>query len=42
VESIESNKNIICSSLQNSKDGKKKLVEWFPNNVMEELARIRV
>ena len=29
-------KEIISSFLQESKDGKKKLLEWFLNNVMEE------
>ncbi|EQB71635.1 MAG: hypothetical protein AMDU1_APLC00020G0001 [Thermoplasmatales archaeon A-plasma] len=35
-------KEIIGSFLQDSRDGKKKLVEWFLNSVMEEEARIQV
>jgi hypothetical protein len=32
---------IISSFLLDSKDGKKKLMEWFLNTVMEEEARIQ-
>ena len=39
---LEVMKGIISSFLQDSKDGKKKLLEWFLNNVMEEEARIQV
>ena len=39
---LEVMKGIINSFLQESKDGKKKLLEWFLNNVMEEEARIQV
>ena len=39
---LEVMKRIISSFLQDSKDGKKKLLEWFLNNVMEEEARIQV
>ena len=35
-------KEIINSFLQDSIDGKKKLMEWFLNTVMEEEARIQV
>ncbi|MEM0135862.1 MAG: transposase [Thermoplasmatales archaeon] len=35
-------KEIISSFLQDSKDGKKKLMEWFINTVTEEEARIEV
>jgi hypothetical protein len=31
---LEVMKGIISSFLQDSKDGKKKLLEWFLNNVM--------
>jgi hypothetical protein len=33
-------KDIISSFLKDSKEGKKDLVEWFLNSVMEEEARI--
>ncbi len=39
---LEVMKGIINSFLQESKDGKKKLLEWFLNNVMEEEARIQL
>ena len=39
---LEVMKGIISSFLQDSKDGKKKLLEWFLNNVMEEEARMQV
>ena len=39
---LEVMKGIISSFLQDSKDGKKKLLEWFLNNVMEEEARIQL
>jgi len=38
---LEIVKEIISSFLQDSKDGKKRLLEWFLNNVMEEEARIQ-
>ena len=39
---LEVMKGIISSFLQDSKDGKKKLLEWFLNNVMEEEARVHL
>ncbi len=35
-------KEVISIFLNDSKDGKKKLMEWFLNNVMEEGVRIHV
>ena len=39
---LEAMKEIISSFLKDSKEGKKHLVEWFLNSVMEEEARIQV
>ena len=39
---LEVMKGIISSFLQDSKDGKKKLLEWLLNNVMEEEARVHL
>jgi putative transposase len=41
-DQLEVVKEIISIFLKDSKDGKKRLVEWFLNNVMEEEARIQV
>ena len=41
-DQLEAMKEIISSFLKDSKDGKKRLVEWFLNSVMEEEARIQV
>ena len=41
-DQLEVMKEIIRSFLQDSRDGKKKLVEWFLNSVMEEEARMQV
>jgi transposase-like protein len=41
-DQLEVMKEIISSFLKDSKDGKKRLVEWFLNSVMEEEARIQV
>jgi transposase-like protein len=41
-DQLEVMKEIISSFLKDSKDGKKKLMEWFLNYVMEEEARIQV
>ena len=41
-DQLEVMKEIISSFLQDSRDGKKKLVEWFLNSVMEEEARIQL
>jgi hypothetical protein len=39
---LEVMKEIISSFLQDSRDGKKKLVDWFLNSAMEEEARMQV
>ena len=41
-DQLEVMKEIISSFLKDSKEGKKHLVEWFLNSVMEEEARIQV
>lgn len=41
-DQLEVMKEIISSFLQDSRDGKKKLVEWFLNSVMEEEARMQL
>ena len=41
-DQLEVMKEIISSFLQDSRDGKKKHVEWFLNSVMEEEARMQV
>ena len=41
-DQLEVMKEIISSFLQDSRDGKKKLVEWFLNSVMEEEARVQL
>ena len=41
-DQLDAMKEIISSFLKDSKDGKKRLVEWFLNSVMEEEARIQV
>ncbi|MHB1810963.1 MAG: IS256 family transposase [Thermoplasmataceae archaeon] len=41
-DQLEAMKEIISSFLKDSKEGKKHLVEWFLNSVMEEEARIQV
>jgi transposase-like protein len=35
-------KEVISSFLQDSKEGKKRLIEWFLNSVMEEEARVQL
>ena len=35
-------KEVISSFLQDSKEGKKSLIEWFLNSVMEEEARVQL
>jgi putative transposase len=40
-DQLEVVKEIISSFLQDSKDGKKRLLEWFLNSVMEEEARVQ-
>ena len=41
-DQLEIVKEIISSFLKDSREGKKQLVEWFLNSVMEEEARIQV
>jgi len=41
-DQLEVVKEIISSFLKDSKDGKKILIEWFLNNVMEEEARMQI
>jgi putative transposase len=41
-DQLEVMKEVISSFLQDSRGGKKKLVEWFLNSVMEEEARIQL
>ena len=41
-DQLKTIKEIISSFLMDSKDGKKKLLEWFLNSVMEEEARIQL
>jgi hypothetical protein len=41
-DQLEVVKEIISIFLKDSKDGKKRLVEWFLNNVMEEETGIQI
>jgi len=41
-DQMEMVKEVISTFLNDRKEGKKQLVEWFLNNVMEEEARIQV
>jgi hypothetical protein len=41
-DQLEIVKEVISSFLKDRKEGKKQLLEWFLNNVMEEEARMQI